>query len=56
MRSSILALALGATLALASDVHDLKKDTFEPFIKENDLVLAECELRSRILPQNNTTS
>jgi hypothetical protein len=42
MRSSILALALGAALAAASDVHDLKTDTFEPFIKEHDLVLAEC--------------
>ncbi|KAF2769403.1 protein disulfide isomerase [Teratosphaeria nubilosa] len=30
-----------AALAAASDVHDLNKETFEPFIKENDLVLAE---------------
>ncbi|OCK73806.1 protein disulfide isomerase [Lepidopterella palustris CBS 459.81] len=33
---------LGATsLAIASDVHDLKKDTFTSFIEEHDLVLAE---------------
>jgi protein disulfide-isomerase A1 len=43
MRASILALTFGAVLAAASDVHDLKKDTFEPFIKEHDLVLAECK-------------
>ncbi|KAI9673948.1 MAG: protein disulfide-isomerase precursor [Caeruleum heppii] len=30
-----------AAVAAASDVHDLKKDTFAPFIKEHDLVLAE---------------
>jgi hypothetical protein len=41
MRATILALGLAA-LAAASDVHDLKKDTFKDFIKENDLVLAEC--------------
>ncbi|KAM0716973.1 hypothetical protein Q7P37_006825 [Cladosporium fusiforme] len=34
-------LAAIAALAAASDVHDLTKDTFEPFVKENDLVLAE---------------
>ena len=38
-------LALGllgaASIASASDVHDLKKDTFPTFIKEHDLVLAE---------------
>jgi hypothetical protein len=44
MRASVLALTLGAALVAASDVHDLKKDTFEPFIKEHDLVLAECEI------------
>jgi hypothetical protein len=43
MRSSILALTVGAVLAAASDVHDLKMETFEPFIQENNLVLAECE-------------
>ena len=30
-----------ASLAIASDVHDLKKDTFNDFISGNDLVLAE---------------
>lgn len=34
-----------AALAAASDVHDLKKDTFKPFVEENDLVLAECKWR-----------
>jgi protein disulfide-isomerase A1 len=41
MRSAVISLALAA-LAAASDVHDLKKDTFKDFIKDNDLVLAEC--------------
>jgi len=41
MRYSYGVLALAA-LAAASDVQDLTKDTFEPFVKENDLVLAEC--------------
>ena len=36
------ALAGLAALATASDVHDLTKDTFEPFVKEHGLVLAEC--------------
>lgn len=30
-----------AAVASASDVHELGKDTFGPFIKENNLVLAE---------------
>jgi len=32
---------LGAAVAAASDVEDLKADTFKPFLEENDLVLAE---------------
>jgi len=36
-------LAALAALATASDVHDLTKDTFDGFVKENDLVLAECK-------------
>jgi protein disulfide-isomerase A1 len=39
-------LAALAALATASDVHDLTKDTFDGFVKENDLVLAECESQS----------
>jgi protein disulfide-isomerase A1 len=31
-----------AAVASASDVHDLKADTFPGFIEENPLVLAEC--------------
>ncbi|KAF2018440.1 protein disulfide-isomerase [Aaosphaeria arxii CBS 175.79] len=41
MRFSVPICALLASVALASDVHDLKKDTFKGFIEENDLVLAE---------------
>lgn len=32
-----------ATVVSASDVTQLKKDSFDSFVKENDLVLAECE-------------
>jgi len=41
MRTATVAGALFAAIATASDVHDLKKDTFGDFVKENDLVLAE---------------
>lgn len=41
MRYSLPLCGLLASVALASDVHDLKKDTFKSFIEENDLVLAE---------------
>jgi hypothetical protein len=40
-------LAVGlvsAAVASASDVSSLTKDTFPDFIKDNDLVLAECKL------------
>ena len=49
-------LALGllmASLAAASDVHDLKSDTFKDFVKEHDLVLAECELNQPLTIQHN---
>jgi protein disulfide-isomerase A1 len=36
-----LGLVGAAALVSASDVHDLKADTFPAFIKENPLVLAE---------------
>lgn len=36
-----LGLLGAAALAAASDVHDLKQDTFKSFVQENDLVLAE---------------
>lgn len=39
-----LGLIGAAAVASASDVHDLKTDSFPEFIKENPLVLAECEL------------
>lgn len=40
-------LGAAAVAAAASDVHDLKTDTFKPFIEEHDLVLAECECGTR---------
>ena len=40
-RNAAFGLIAAASLAAASDVHELKTDTFEPFVKENDLVLAE---------------
>ncbi|KAH0276325.1 hypothetical protein KCU91_g3954, partial [Aureobasidium melanogenum] len=36
-----LGLLGAAALAAASDVVDLKQDTFKSFVEENDLVLAE---------------
>ncbi|KAL8982191.1 MAG: hypothetical protein Q9177_005345 [Variospora cf. flavescens] len=39
--SAALGLIGAAAVASASDVHDLKKDTFVDFIKSHDLVLAE---------------
>jgi hypothetical protein len=41
-----LSLLAAAAWASASDVIQLKKDTFDDFIKSNDLVLAECEFPS----------
>jgi len=38
---SLAALVLAATTVSASDVHDLKTDTFKDFISDNSLVLAE---------------
>lgn len=48
MRYSYSLLGLSA-LAMASDVVDLGKDSFEPFVKEHELVLAEC-----MYPQSHT--
>jgi protein disulfide-isomerase A1 len=36
-------LLAAAAVASASDVHQLKKDNFDEFVKANDIVLAECE-------------
>lgn len=38
----LLAAAAGVSAADASDVTQLNKDTFNDFVKGNDLVLAEC--------------
>jgi protein disulfide-isomerase A1 len=43
MRYSVPLCGLLASIALASDVHQLKKDDFKGFIEEHDLVLAECK-------------
>jgi hypothetical protein len=40
-----LGLLAAAAVATASDVVQLKKDTFNDFMKANDLVLAECKHR-----------
>ena len=41
-RNAALGLLGAVALVAASDVHELKQDTFPDFIKEHDLVLAEC--------------
>lgn len=46
-----LGLLAAAAVATASDVVQLKKDTFDEFIKSNDLVLAECKSRPPALPR-----
>ncbi len=47
-----LGLLAAAAVATASDVVQLKKDTFDDFVKANDLVLAECKLPTRQSPDN----
>lgn len=42
MRYSLHLCGLLASVALASDVTQLKKDDFKGFMEEHDLVLAEC--------------
>lgn len=46
-----LGLLAAAAVATASDVVQLKKDTFDEFVKANDLVLAECEFWYHSLAQ-----
>lgn len=40
-RAAIGLVGAFAAVAAASDVTELKKDTFAPFVEENNLVLAE---------------
>lgn len=40
-----LGLLGAAALVAASDVHDLKQETFKGFVEENDIVLAECRYK-----------
>ena len=58
MRYSIPLAGLFAAVAFASDVHQLNKDTFKPFVEEHELVLAECmsypQLHELIIPQLQT--
>lgn len=42
VKNFALGLLAAAAVATASDVVELKKDTFEDFVKANDIVLAEC--------------
>lgn len=42
VRNMAWGLLAAAAVASASDVTQLKKDTFDEFVKENDIVLAEC--------------
>lgn len=44
VRNMAYGLLAAAAVASASDVTQLKKDTFDEFVKENDIVLAECML------------
>jgi len=44
--------AVVAASAAASDVVDLGKDTFDDFVKDNNLVLAECECASSVVVSN----
>lgn len=43
MRYSIALSGLLASLALASDVAELKTDTLQGFVEEHDLALIECK-------------
>ncbi len=47
-----LGLLAAAAVATASDVIQLKTDTFDDFVKSNDLVLAECKPRAYNISRN----
>lgn len=42
VKNFALGLLAAAAVASASDVVQLKKDTFDEFVNANDIVLAEC--------------
>lgn len=42
LSKAVYGLLAAAALASASDVAQLKKDSFDEYIKSNDIVLAEC--------------
>ncbi len=55
-RNVAFGLIGAAAVASASDVHELKKDTFDSFVKDHDLVLAECKSLSRRRPVSPSSS
>ena len=52
--SLLAAAAATVSAADASDVAQLTKDTFDDFVKTNDLVLAECTFSRRKNPYKLT--
>ncbi len=46
VHKAVFGLLAAAAVGSASDVTQLKKDTFDDFIKANDIVLAECKFSS----------
>jgi protein disulfide-isomerase A1 len=46
--------AVGSAADAASDVEQLTKDTFDEFVKANDLVLAECTCSSASIQPTQT--
>jgi protein disulfide-isomerase A1 len=54
VRNMAWGLLAAAAVATASDVTQLKKDTFDAFVKENDIVLAECMFSPRAPTPSST--
>lgn len=48
MRYSTLGFVGLAALAAATDVHDLTTESFEPFVNDHGLVLAECKYMGQV--------
>ena len=48
VKNFALGLVAAAAVASASDVVQLSKDSFNDFVKGNDIVLAECKLHLRL--------
>lgn len=56
VRDLAYGLLAAAAVASASDVAQLRKDTFEDFVKGNDIVLAECKHLTPFPALNAVTS